>query len=237
MIMAWMREIIEKHNLDLGLPDVEMSGSDRKMPDLEINESRRSQQVLCLLEAKPPYFDVFDEEELKEPARRKANHRGAKYFVLLNFKKMIWFSTEKANQPQLKEEQIVAKYNLSEIQNLNDLEQTRYSDPIKRRLEEFLLKLHAVHTGKESEPRIAIDDFLVTRLQEKISLLAYYHRTIIEEQAGTDAKFLQNLKNWFADQNWNFAGAPEDYDKAARQTVYLIVNKILFYDLVQAKQS
>ncbi len=237
VIMAWMREIIEKHNLDLGLPDVEMSGTDRKMPDLEINESRRSQQVLCLLEAKPPYFDVFDEEELKEPARKKANHRGAKYFVLLNFKKMIWFSTEKANQPQLKEEeQIVAKYNLGEIQNLNDLEQTRYSEPIKRRLEEFLLKLYAVHTGKEAEPRIAIDDFLVTRLQEKIGLLAYYYRSIIENKAQNDANFLQSLKNWFADQNWNFAGASEDYDKAARQTAYLLVNKILFYDLVQAKR-
>ncbi|MDQ3586722.1 MAG: hypothetical protein M3407_13210, partial [Acidobacteriota bacterium] len=50
VVMHWMREIIARRNLDLGLPDVETSGTDRKMPDLVIYESRRSQQILCLIE-------------------------------------------------------------------------------------------------------------------------------------------------------------------------------------------
>lgn len=236
VVMHWMREIIEKNNLDLGLPDVETGGADRKMPDLVIYESRRSSQVLCLIEAKPPYFDVFDETELKEPARSKATQRGAKYFALLNFKKLIWFSTERANKMLPEEEQIVDKYALSEINNLDDIEQTRFKEQIKRRLGEFLLKLYAVHAGKEAEPRIAIDDFLVLRLQEKISLLAHYYRYIIEEQANKNQSFAHKLAKWFADQNWNFTRLPEDFDKAARQTAYLLVNKILFYDLVQAKR-
>lgn len=236
VVMHWMREIIERCNLDLGLPDVETSGTDRKMPDLVIYESRRSQNILCLIEAKPPYFDVFDEEELKEPARKKATQRNAPYFALLNFKRLIWFNTEKSNRLLPEEQQIVDKYNLSAITDLNDLEQTRFSESIKRRLEEFLTKLYNVHTGREAEPRIAIDELLITRLQEKISLLAYYYRCIIEEQARRDSDFSGRLAVWFAEQNWSFAGTDEDFDKAARQTAYLLVNKILFYDLVQAKR-
>src|SRR3970040_189299 len=97
ILMHWMREIIEKKSLDLGMPDVETAGEDRKMPDAVIYESRRSQNILCVIEAKPPYYDVFNETELKEPARKKATERKAKYFALTNFKKFIWYNTERVN--------------------------------------------------------------------------------------------------------------------------------------------
>jgi len=236
LLMVWMHEIIERNNLDLGLPDVETGGTDRKMPDLVIYESRKSKQVLCLFEAKPPYFDVFDEEELKEPARKKANQREAKYFALTNFRKLIWFDTERANKPISEEQQIINKYELSSLNNLDQLDETRFKNQIVRQLEEFLKKLHAVHTGKESEPRIAIDEFLITRIQEKVNLLAYYYRFIIEEKFQEDGDFAAKLRNWFHLQMWNFEGMPEDFEKAARQTAYLLINKILFYDLLQNKR-
>ena len=236
ILMHWMREIIEKENLDLGLPDVETSGVDRKMPDTVIYESRRSQNVLCVIEAKPPYYDVFDEKELKEPARQKATNRKAKYFVTTNFKKLIWFNTEKVNSLKSEEEQIVGKYSLSEIENLDDIEQVRYSDPIKRGLEDFLTKLYSVYSGKEPEPKQAIDEFLIFRLQEKIKVLSSYYKRIIDDQCHKDSDFAKKLTNWFVDQNWNFTWQPQDFDKAARQTAYLLVNKILFYNLLQAKR-
>ena len=45
VLMHWMRQIIETKNLDLGLPDVDTSGADRKSPDTIIYESRRSQHI------------------------------------------------------------------------------------------------------------------------------------------------------------------------------------------------
>jgi hypothetical protein len=107
------------------------------MPDVVIYESQRSQKVLCLIEAKPPSYDVFDEKELKEPARKKATERRAKYFALTNFKKLIWFNTEKVNSLQAEEEQIVEKYPLSALENLDDIEQVRYSESIKKGLKIF----------------------------------------------------------------------------------------------------
>lgn len=237
ILVYWMREIIEDNSIDLGLPDVETIGYDRKMPDTVIYESRRSQNIICVIEAKPPFYDVFDWEGLKEPARKKAIQRGSKYFALTNFKKLIWFNTEKVNTLRPEEEQIVEKYALSELEDLNDIEQKRYSEPIKRGLKEFLTKLYSVHSGKEVEPKQAIDDFLIFRLQEKIRVLSTYYRKIIDDECHKDRSFARKLKNWFLNQGWSFAWQPHDFDKAARQTSYLLVNKILFYDLLQAKRS
>jgi len=236
VLMHWMRQIIEKANLDLGLPDVDTSGADRKSPDTVIYESRRSQKALCVLEAKSPYYDVFDYEELKKPAWEKANQRKAKYFATTNFKRLIWFNTEKVNALRPEEEQILEKYFLSELENLDQIEETRYSEPIKKGLEDFLTRLFAVHTGKEPEPKQAIDEFLIFRLQEKIRVLSAYYKRIIDDKCHKDPAFGKGLTSWFLGQGWSFAWQPQDFDKAARQTAYLLVNKILFYNLLQAKR-
>jgi type I restriction-modification system DNA methylase subunit len=238
VLMHWMREIIERKQLDLGMPDVETGAADRKMPDAVIYESRRSQNVLCVIEAKPPYYyDVFY-EELTDDARKKANNRNAPYFVTTNFKKLIWWNTERANDPTKKEEEkIVNNYTLSELENLDDIEQTRYRESIKRGLDEFLTKLYAVHTNKEAEPKLAVDEFLIFRLQEKIRVLSAYYKRIIDDQCHKDPDvFAPKLKKWFVDQGWSFAWQPQDFDKAGRQTAYLLVNKILFYNLLQTKR-
>ena len=73
-------------------------------------------------------------------------------------------------------------------------------------------------------------------MQEKINLLTHYYSQIIEDKCAEDAAFLQNLAKWFFDQSWNFAGTYADYEKAARQASYLLVNKILFYDTLQNKR-
>ena len=108
VLMHWMRGIIEEKQLDLGLPDVETIGKDGKLPDLVIYESRRSKNVLCLIEAKPPHWDVFS-QELRETARGKASKRNAKYFGTTNFKSLAWFNTQKANEGKPEEDQLVEK--------------------------------------------------------------------------------------------------------------------------------
>src|SRR5579872_5101480 len=133
VLMHWMRDIIKEKNLGLGLPDVETTSSDHKLPDTVIYESEKSRRVLCLIEAKPPYFNVFDESELKEPARLKATMRKAPYFALCNFKRLIWFKTDRVNALKPDEEQILDKYTLSEIDDLDELEHASFREPTKRR--------------------------------------------------------------------------------------------------------
>jgi len=235
VLMHWMREIIKDENLDLGLPDVETSGVDRKFPDTVIYESKSSNKVLSVIEAKPPHYDIFD-EKLKEEAWIKAVKRKAKYFCVTNFKTLIWYNTQKVNEMRPEEEQIVEKYSLSEIENLDDIEEPRYSEPIKKGLKDFLLKLYSIYSGKEPEPKHAIDEFLIFRLYEKIKTLTKYYKRIIEDECHKNTNFQTQLKKWFKDQGWSFTWHPQDFDKAARQTAYLLVNKILFYNLLQVKR-
>ena len=236
VLMHWMRQIIEGENLDLGLPDVDTSGADRKSPDTIIYESRRSQNVLCVIEAKPPYYDVLDYEQLKKPAWDKANNRRATYFATTNFQELIWFRTENVNAQKPIEEQVVDKYHLSELEDLNLIDDPRYRDSIIKELERFLTKLYAVHTGREPEPKQAIDEWLIYLLHDKVKRLARYYAPLIEDQCHKDKAFSSKLSKWFNDQGWSFAWQPQDFEKAARQTAYLLVNKILFYDLLQAKR-
>jgi len=236
VLMHWMRQIIERENVDLGLPDVDTSGADRKSPDTVIYESRRSQNVLCVIEAKPPYYDVLDYEQLKKPAWDKANNRRARYFATTNFQELIWFNTEKANALRPAEEQVVDKYHLSELEDLNLIEEPRYRDSIVRELERFLTKLYAVHTDREPEPKQAIDEWLIYLLHDKVKRLSRYYAPLIEDQCHKDKTFSTKLGKWFNDQGWSFGWSRQDFDKAARQTAYLLVNKILFYDLLQAKR-
>lgn len=235
-IAEWINEIIRLRNFDIGPAEVETRSSDDKYPDIIIYENPRSQNIICVAEFKPPYYDPFDENDLKEPARLKATHRKSKYFVTSNFKKLIWFNTEKVNSLKPEEEQIVNKYNLSEIENLDDIEESRYSEPIKKGLENFLAELYAVCTGIKPEPKQPIDEFLIFRLQEKIRVLSSYYRKIVDDICHKDPSFARNLRSWFSEQGWSFAWQPQDFDKAARQTAYLLVNKILFYNLLQSKR-
>ena len=132
--------------------------------------------------------------------------------------------------------QIVDKIELSEIENLDEIEELKFSVPIKRELKRFLEELVAISTGKIAEPKQAIDELLIYRIHEKVRVLANYYKKIIDEKAHKDTSFLKELTNWFAEQNWSFTWSSRDFDKAARQTAYLLVNKILFYDLLQAKR-
>lgn len=235
VLMHWMRNIIEEEQLDLGMPDVDTRGKDGKRPDTVIYESRRSKNIVCVIEAKPPYYDVFD-YELKEDARKKATRRKAQYFATTNFKRLIWYNTERVNSMKPLEEQIIDKYELSNIEDLNNLEYARFSEPIKKSLRIFLRKLYSVNSGKEPEPRQAIDDLLVFRLQDSIDLMAMYYREIISEDCKKNKSFAKKLAEWFFEQGWHFTMSEQDFDRAARQTAYLLVNKILFYNLLQTKR-
>jgi len=44
------------------------------------------------------------------------------------------------------------------------------------------------------------------------------------------------LASWFHEQQWSYHRAESDYARAARQAAYLLVNKILFYQVLQTRR-
>jgi len=236
-VAEWMNDVIKDKNLPLGQAEVETTQEgDRKRVDIILFESPKSQNVICIIETKQPYFDSFNEDELKEPARKKATKRGAKYFATSNFQHLIWFDTERVNSLRPLEEQIQDKYFLSQIENLDLIEEPGYKNTIISGLERFLTDLYEIHSGKKVKPKQAIDELLIYRLQDKIRRLSNYYIVIIDNHCHKDNAFAKELGRWFVSQGWSFAWQPQNFDKAARQTAYLLVNKILFYNVLQAKR-
>jgi len=236
-VAEWLNRIIDKKSLDIGPVEVETGSADNKYPDIVIFKNSRSQDALCIGEFKRPYFDPFDEQDLKEPAREKATYRSAPYFVTSNFQRLIWFNTARVNNLRPEEEQIHDKYSLSEIEDLDLIEEPRYKKSIIAGLERFIVDLYEVYTGKKEEPRQAIDELLIFRLHDKVDRLARYYGRIIDDRVHKDPEFSMRLQSWFTEQNWGFAWQEADFAKAARQAAYLLVNKILFYSVLQAKRS
>jgi type I restriction-modification system DNA methylase subunit len=233
-LVQWMNRIIEDNHLSLGWVEQETSGADRKQPDIVIKKRPGGEKILCVIELKPPAFlDLFHSEELYEPARTKANKRQAPYFATSNFRELILFKTERANRQDSLEKQIVQHYTLSSITDPDTIEEPGIKSAILRGLERFLTDLIEIATGQKPEPKHAIDEILVYRLQNTIKVLATQYKWIIEEKVRENRKFSKSLQTWFIEQGWSFSFQDEDYAKAARQTAYLLVNKIVFYSAIQ----
>lgn len=236
VLMAWMREIIDKEKIELGYPDVDTSSTiDTKYPDIVIYESKRSQKVLCLIEAKPPYYRIHNEIDLKEIALEKAKKRHSVYFCITNFREMIWFETELFIKLGYDERAIRYYYKLSDIEDINNLDSFKYSEQIKKEIKKFLIDLYEDFNGIKKQ-KIPIDVYLILRIHEKVKVLSNYYRDVIENLASKDVSFLTKLAEWFKNQSWNFTWQVEDFNKVAQQTSYLLINKILFYNLLQVKR-
>src|SRR3990170_370517 len=235
--VEWLNQIIREQSLPIGFSEQETVGSDRKQPDIVIYKSPQSNDALCVIELKPPYFDPFDFKELKKPAWDKAVQRKASYFGCSNFQKLIWYKTEEANRQSDESIQIAGIYELSPIEHLEFIEEPQFKNSAIKGIEKFLFDLAAVYTNKKAVPLLPIDEFLIWRLHEKNHRLASFYKNIIRDKFHKDSAFAKTLSIWFVEQQWIFAGQESDFDKAARQTAYLLINKILFYQALKAKQT
>ena len=233
----WINGLVKEKGLPFGQAEVEIiQTGTRKRADVSLFESPQSSRTLCVIEFKPPFFDSFA-EELKTDAHKKANNRKAKYFATSNFQKLIWFKTEAVNRMAQESEQIAGIYDLSRIEDLDSIEEPWFKNSILKGLERFLFELSEVYTGKKTEPLLPIDELLIYLLHEKIYRLSKHYKGIIRDRFHKEPKFRKQLTRWFIEQQWHFTGQEGDFEKAARQTGYLLTNKILFYQVLKSKQT
>ncbi|HOP47352.1 MAG TPA: N-6 DNA methylase [Desulfobacteraceae bacterium] len=236
-IAEWINNIVETQGLSFGMAEVEtIQPATKKRADINLFESPQSDKTICVIEFKLPYIDPFT-DELKEDAHKKANKRKAKYFATSNFQKLLWFKTEEVNRMAHESEQIAGIYELSRIEDLDNLEEPRFKNSIIKGLEKFIFELSDVQLGKKAEPLLPIDELLIHLLHEKIHRLSKHYREIIRDRFHKEPKFRKKLTKWFIEQHWHFTGQESDFEKAARQTGYLLTNKILFYQVLKSKQT
>jgi hypothetical protein len=235
VVAGWMRAVIIDERLDLGPPDVDTIADDRKSPDVVIFETARSQNALCVLEFKLPEHDA-DDEVLKGAAHEKAVRRGAPYFGTCNFRKLYWFSTERASRLAEPWEQIIQIFDLSDIEDLDVLEETRTVADSKSALRDYLFALVEARDGRRPTSPLAPDRQMVAGLRELVLRLGRRLQVVIAERARSEPAFVRKLAEWFNQQAWSFLGMPTDFARAARQAAFLLANKVLFYHVLQARR-
>ena len=130
-VAEWINEIVEKNHFEFGKAEVETTvEGNKKRADVVLCESPGSTRALCVIEFKIPQWDPFD-DELKDHARKKAVKRQTKYFCTSNFKLLIWFNTQRVNEGLPDEAQIHEKYHLSDIEDLDLIEEYRFKKTIQ----------------------------------------------------------------------------------------------------------
>ena len=234
--VEWINRIIEEKNLDFGIALQETGLSNRRSPDIIIQESLQSKQVVCLIELKLPHFDALSESELIEPASEKAYNLKSPYFATSNINQLILFSTQKRRELANLPEQIINTYRLSSIADPNLIDEPGIRLQIQRNLERFLTELYEITKKKKSIPKRSIDEILIYRLRSAIDTLQVHYQRSIRE-ISTDGKFSRKLRNWFGEQGWSYSGQSPDIERVARQAAYLLINKFLFYTALQEKHK
>ncbi len=229
-VIEWMKKV--NADKDLGFGDIVFDTSsavDRRRPDALIYEQPKSKKILCLIEFKKPEeehtrLDVIDK------AQREARYRASPYFATSNFKELVWFDTKDKHQ--------IDWFTLSSMETLEMIEDIRYKSQITQGLEKFLINLYEIHTGKVPKTKRNLDEVLRYILHQKVDFLANNYTPIIRDRVHKDKTFARDLRKWFAEQSWERSDDPEqDYRKTAYQAAYLLINKIIFYDALQAKNS
>jgi type I restriction-modification system DNA methylase subunit len=113
----------------------------------------------------------------------------------------------------------------------------RYSESVKRYLETFLKEFEQVYYGIKAKPPLGIDERFIYRLRGAIHAVSIPIFENIKRTATENADFRKGLVKYFREQCWSFRGTDEDFEKVARQYVYLLVNKILFYNVLRSIPS
>jgi len=228
-VVEWINSIIETENLPFDRADIEILDATKKRPDIILWEKRIIKKAL-ILEVKRPDADPWG--EVLDDALSKAWRNNIPYFATWNVNRFFSWETFAAGEvidklwfPHAGIDEIVVA-----IKNLEEID--RYEDAIKKFLKEFLKEFSEIYYQIKAKPSLAVDERFIYRLRATIDALSIPVFEDLKKKHKTDPIFRERLKKWFIEQGWTFAASDEDFEKVSRQYVLLLVNKIMFYNVL-----
>jgi len=241
LILQWINQVIKEQKLSFKRADQEVQvktvHGKVKYPDIVIWDES-GEKVACLIELKAPTISPYD-EELVEDALNKSVVAGIPFFVTWNINKLVLWETFKPGTNLL--ERRLHHEDVLDIKDLKDLEKDEIEKTIRSFLERFLQRLqtyYEIKVAKSPEiyvlPKLPPDEILVHYLKTFVdSLYIPVSNNLIKKKK--DPKFYEDLVRWFVSQGWLFEDTEDDYDRVARQAIYLLINKILFYNILKER--
>jgi type I restriction-modification system DNA methylase subunit len=231
-IKGWMNDIIQRLGLKFEYADIEVKDPEKKRADVILWEKRKEKPAL-LIEIWDAKTDPWG--QALDSAISKAWKNNIPYFAVWNLTHFYCWDTFAQGEiidrlwwPHSGVVEVVCEAHTYDDAIL------RYSDSIKKYLENFLSEFEQIYYGFKAKPLLGIDERFIYWLRGAINALSIPILENIKMIANEDADFRKNLVKYFKEQGWSFRGVDEDFEKVARQYVYLLMNKILFYNVLRS---
>jgi len=247
-ILLWLNEVIRQGKFPFEAAEQEVKiktpKGHRRYPDIVI-WYKKPDRIACIIELKQPIIDVYN-DDLVHAALEKASWAGIPFFATWNLNKFVLWETFKPGTSLL--DRRLHHWDVLDIKRVSELE--RYERTVKEFLSNFLSALAKYYEEKivkvrelivpkiyevQVIPKLYPDEILVYRLKAAVDSLYIPISEYILKKKEEDPELFNKVAEWFVKQGWIFSGSEEDYDRLARQVVYLFINKILFYNVLRSR--
>ena len=111
----------------------------------------------------------------------------------------------------------------------------RNLDYIKREfLPTLLFDIGEIYSGRRPDWGMAPDDLFIRSFESHLAWPVDLTRAFLAEESARVRTFDARLQQWMSEQSWQFVrGTPELWgealDRAARTMVYVLANRLIFY--------
>jgi len=231
-VKDWINEVLRDKNLRFEYADIEVRDPERKRADVILWERRLSKPALLI--------EIWDArtspwEEALDMALAKAWRNNIPYFVVWNLTHFYCWDTFQQGDvlDKLWWPHSGVQEKVCDALTYNDAI-LRYKDTIKNYLSLFLKEFEEVYYGLRAKPLLGVDERFIYRLRGTIDALSIPIIEEVKARAGGDLDFRRELIRYFREQGWTFKNSDEDFEKVSRQYIYLLVNKILFYNILRS---
>lgn len=253
-VSKWSDQLFQSDSsLPFGSSDIESFGrGSQKRQDFRVYERAakgRGKLTLCG-EVKLPGTQQgrspFDPALMKD-AYEKATNANCKYFFTWNVEHLALFDRSLWDADTM-HERCVGQWELG--LELNQPSDVMRAEVIARLRDQFLPKFYRefsdLLTGKVSDVSLPPSDFYITVLESHLAGPMGPVRELRDYlglQSDQNAVFDARLREWMTrEQQWNFDRANPDswrkvIDRAARSMVYVLSNRILFYQAIRLRND
>lgn len=236
-VIAWLNEFISGGSYPFdtatGETSVQAVRETTKFPDAEIWLNRASKQGFCGWELKPPSIPA-DDPTLLENAAAKARTMNADHFVTWNMRNAILWRTPQAGTLVSASDRVKEYTPIPHISTPEDMWVKPNDILLKERAREILDDLKTLHYEGNLGQIETDTTFFVARLRKSIDALFPAFRDSLLEKISSDSKFKRDLQAWGTKQGIANVTDAEFHQTVARQTIYRLLVRILFYFTLQS---
>jgi len=209
-------------------PSIRTHKGEHRLPDVQLWRNRQAQQGICGLELKTPTTPV-DHQELLENAAEKARAMKADFFVTWNMRDTVIWRTPPDGNPVSREHRVRTYRSIFQVTKVEDLWDRFKSGLLEYRASEVLDDLATLFHEGHLHLVETDSTFFVKLLADTAKELRPYIQESLAVLASKDSRFRATLQEWAIKQCMTNYGDPAFEETVARQIVYRLLGKIIFY--------